>query len=636
MSFSALIRTASELSFKAGIAVSILFFLTLFTAPVTSAYSGSSTYGHTNYELNLDNDVPRNQQTYVQSTIIEILSSFTCILVGENPVNPQQKCLDVNTQTGKLGYIQKEKDAPLGGLIGQTTNMIGMLYTPTTSSSLYFQDLADNFGIVQKTHAQAAAVPLKAYDGFTGLQPILPIWRNVLNIAYLLLALIFMIIGIGIMLRIKIDARTVMTLQNQIPRIIISIILITFSYAFAALLIDLMWTMTFVGVNQLTTIENPKVDNDKTLSQKATNSLMQNPIIYANDIYDVDTKIELGGGIGNLAWHTSQGFGNLIKRIVNNILNTDNNKCVHGLLPPKVDPGACVAGLIGGVATFIFIIVIFIAILITLFKVWWMLLKAYLYTIMYVILAPVWIIFGLLPGRPLGFEKWIRSLFVNLAVYPLVVYLFVVARVLMEKFKEDPQNKYIPPLVGNPDMEQFGVLLAFGAVLMTPTLIDWLRDAMNVKGSPYGKNIGAALSQGASVPGAVAAASWKNLTERDPNTGAPIGVVSRLGEQLGHRISKGEGAMSRMVPLAVRRRMEFNRQWHNTPSYEHTSTRRDILRKQIKGESLSDEELTSLRGKEFNNDQEKTTFANRLKSDSVTKSSFYNPKNLFRRWRRKA
>ena len=61
------------------------------------------------------------------------------------------------------------------------------------------------------------------------------------------------------MLRIKIDPRTVMTIQNQIPRVIICIILITFSYAFAGAMIDVMWAVTYMGVNKITQTVNPQL-----------------------------------------------------------------------------------------------------------------------------------------------------------------------------------------------------------------------------------------------------------------------------------------------------------------------------------------------------------------------------------------
>src|SRR5581483_6429401 len=80
------------------------------------------------------------------------------------------------------------------------------------------------------------------------LSPLFPIWTYVRNLAYLCFVILFIFIGFMIMFRIKIKAQTVATIQNTIPRIIIAIILITFSYAIAGFLIDLMYVVIGIFV----------------------------------------------------------------------------------------------------------------------------------------------------------------------------------------------------------------------------------------------------------------------------------------------------------------------------------------------------------------------------------------------------
>src|SRR5664279_4726537 len=255
---------------------------------VSNAQTTSSQYTNDASSLitpNISSDVPGNLHTFTQSVLIEVLSATVCALSGIDPINPDQSCLGIDLKTHKLGYepAEAKNKKEIGVLLGIETDMISYLYTPPTSSSTYFQNLADNFGIVKTTHAQTNGY------GYDGLQPILPLWKAVLNIAYLFLVLIFVLIGLGIMLRIKIDPRTVMTIQNQLPRIVICILLITFSYAIASVMIDAMWVSTYVAINTLTKFQNPQVHSTEKLSQAATKGLYQTPITFVNNIFNTDT-----------------------------------------------------------------------------------------------------------------------------------------------------------------------------------------------------------------------------------------------------------------------------------------------------------------------------------------------------------
>lgn len=547
--------------------VSISLFIFLFFSLLFSHKSYAAV--QTVYPMqNLDAGVEHTQHTYVQTMLFDVFSSAMCIIVGVDPVNPDKPCLDINPKTGKLGFVQTDQqngEPQLGGLIGSTTDMIAGLYTPTVTTQTYMDDLAANFGIVKPAQAQGNDQKITQWGyGFVGLQPILRIWKEVLNIAYLLLALFFLIIGLGIMLRVRIDPRTVMTIQNQIPRIIICVILITFSYVIAAAMIDMMWMITYVGINRLTDIHNPYVEeNNTTLSQKATSSLLETPILYVHDIFDSRTS-KVGGGIGRLSWKTSQGMGTLMKQLIRSLFSVDDNaKCFKLGFPPKIDMGQCFAGFIGGISTIVFLLIIFCVILIALFRTWFMLLKAYLFTLMYIILAPLWIVFGLLPGRPLGFEKWLRSLFSNLIVFPLVAILFVGARILMEVFQGNPQDKFIPPLVGNPHMEEFGVMLGFGAILMAPTLLDWVKDTMKASGNKFaGRAIGGGIAAGMAVAGAPAIKTLGNMTYRDRYTREPIGGLAV-------RSNRAMNKIARNVPIIgtrweeARRQRAIHERWSN-------------------------------------------------------------------------
>jgi hypothetical protein len=83
--------------------------------------------------------------------------------------------------------------------------------------------------------AQAEA---SGFSDLTKAEPIFTIWKNARNAAYALSIVALVIVGFLIMFRTKIDAKTSISLTNTLPKIVIMLLLITFSFAIAGLMID--------------------------------------------------------------------------------------------------------------------------------------------------------------------------------------------------------------------------------------------------------------------------------------------------------------------------------------------------------------------------------------------------------------
>lgn len=135
-----------------------------------------------------------------------------------------------------ISYGQKLPFWIPGGLLGSATNTIASLYNPPASGIEYLAQMKDNF-LGKPAYAQNGGI------GFQGLQPILPIWKAFRNMVYILSSIVFIIIGVMIMLRVKISPQAVINLQNAIPQLITALILVTFSYAIAGLIIDFMYVI---------------------------------------------------------------------------------------------------------------------------------------------------------------------------------------------------------------------------------------------------------------------------------------------------------------------------------------------------------------------------------------------------------
>jgi hypothetical protein len=466
---------------------------------------------------NFNPEVPRNQHTFTQSAMIEIASSVFCIITGIDPINPAQGCLDIDPKTHKLGLRPPQDGKPqIGGLMGFLPGMFSMVYTPPASGTDYFRYLAGNFGITKPAYA--------AGGGFEALRPLLPLWTAARNVAYLLFVVVFIVVGLAIMLRVKIDPRTVMTLQNQIPRIIVGILLVTFSYAIAGLMIDGMWLLTYAGINVITqssTSSNPIAAGctpGGTLQQRATQNLISTPFTFGSLVLQqpCPALAPTTEGIRQVTWNVGSAIGTIVFDLITKLFGYS----ISGL-SCAVDIGCWISWIfgtvIGGIAGFLALIIIFLALMWAMFTLWFELLKAYVMLILYIIGAPLWIVTGLLPGNPLGFGKWMRRMFVHLAVFPAVVCLLVVAAVLMNIFNNAPAGSFVPPLIGQNNMAGFGSLLAFAVILMAPTLLEVLKE--NLHAASKGGQIAAGgvvrgISGGAAAPKGFAGGVWSKMNQR--------------------------------------------------------------------------------------------------------------------------
>lgn len=464
----------------------------------------------------VDQDVPRNHHSFAQVALIDISSAILCQLIGIDIVSPSTPCLGINEQTKKIGYVQPETPGvpQIGGVIGMSSNLIGGLYTPPISTGVYVQYLADNFGIVKPAHAQNGA-------GFDGIQgTVLDLYTLTRNIVYLLLVVLFIIIGIAIMIRVKIDPRTVMSVQNQIPKLIMGIIMITFSFAFAGLLIDVMWTITYFSINAMTRPIAPctgarfdvdippgSIDlrQDKTnppLGAVATRDILNNPVAFVTDIFGDDTGC-FGSvdGISGLAIDVGKTLGDVLSRTLLGIfgLNEELKGCNISSFIPVVGNGSvgdCVKNGIFGILKYLIGIigslVIGLAILINLIRIWFTLLKAYISIILGIILSPFWIILGLLPGGGLGFSQWTRHMVAHLALFPATALMLILAAIFAQNssISEPSGNVFLPPLIGNPNIaDGMGSILAFAFIMLTPDMMKIIRDALKTPQGKYTGNI---------------------------------------------------------------------------------------------------------------------------------------------------
>lgn len=458
--------------------------------------------------------------------MIEVMSALSCQLTGIDPTNPNQACLGVDQKTGKIGFVENG-----GGTIGVMDKLITMTFTMPIHTGDYVSYLSQNFGITKQAYAQGV--------GFEKLSPFLPIWVAFRNLVYLLFILVFVVIGIFIMLRVQFDPRTVFTVQNQIPKLIIGIVLVTFSFAIAGLMIDAMYIVIYFAYAIALTIPGADLGNINLSTIQGKDAIAA--LNSSMDLSGVTNTIALsfsGGiknllglgsitqkpldflpilqpllGVGNVALGIGIGGISVASALVNfissaagawmywNITHTPTTTGVPlaDLAAFLAKPGVAITagGATYGVAQFILrealpwgiaYFVILIAVFAALFKLWFELIKAYTFILFDIVLAPFWIISSLTPGNPAGFSLWVRAVLSNLSVFPTTIVMFLLGKLFIEAFSNKaipPGDFFVPPLIGNAATPNLiSAIVGITVILTTPAVIGMVKNAFKAPNFP--------------------------------------------------------------------------------------------------------------------------------------------------------
>lgn len=467
------------------------------------------------------------------------MSALACQLTGYDPLTKSGRCLGFDVNTGKFGYTETN-----GGLAGFATNMIAQMYVMPTHTSEYVRYLSSNFGIAKPVSAQGF--------GFESLSPLANLWATFRNLVYAVFVIIFMIIGIAIMFRVKIDPRTVMTIQNQLPRIIIGIILVTFSLAIAGLLIDLMYVVSYLVVGVFLQANND-LFGPVTLNIVGST----NPINALNFTANVSGGL---GGISDLSSGASTAIGGHLGDLFDNPMGstivgiitgaigmivggTIGNISVFGTGGPGIGAllGAVIGGIFGAAAadeiagaviSMIAFLVIAVAVIASLFRLWFQLILAYINILIDIVFAPFWIAAGLIPGSKINFSSWVRNLAANLAAFPAVITMFLLARMFVDEFKGEPTSAFVPPLIGDPGTtNQIGAIIALGIVLATPSVVKLMKQVFGAPQAGFGP-VFESLSTGFGIVATPTRRITGSLFGKNPYTGAPRAGSRIFGDML--------------------------------------------------------------------------------------------------------
>ncbi len=261
----------------------------------------------------------------------------------------------------------------------------------------YVKKLINKFSVVEEVHAQS-----QPGFGFSHLTLIIPYWSASRNIAYSIAVIAVIVFAFMIMFRVKISPQAVITIQSALPKVIIALILATFSLAIAGLMIDLIYVISGIFATLLSA---------SGIASTAGRA-------YTTIVGDFSIK---GFSLGNLLGGPITIFFVMFFYLVLFFVSVVWNALTSILLSLSLITGTGFT--IVGIALTIWLIVLMFIYAI---KIPWVLFKTTINIYLSIIVAPLQIMLGTLMPQ-VGFGLWFKNLLANILVFPLTGVLIFLA-----------------------------------------------------------------------------------------------------------------------------------------------------------------------------------------------------------------
>jgi len=364
------------------IIITLLFFIILsFSIKPALAYQ-SVDYPNYFFEFNSAiKEDSMNLQSFIYETMKAIPAAIIQMIIGTlNPFdNP-----------GEAFSYAKPQEI---GLAQSTGLLIAALYThPPASGIEYMAHLGKKLGIVKPTYAEATY----NISGFKALQATQKIWTSFRNISYGFFAVILVLMGFAIMFRLKISPQAVITIQSALPKIVIALLLITFSYAIVGFMINIAyWVIGIIA--------------------GIFNDLFQD--IQGWTHFWANLESNWVGNIGHFFIPNAfDAEGSLTRPLINSMMTLNGAIIVFNIF--------CIT--IFTVLSPLVILIVSVVLIIALFRCLWTLLKAFTMIVINLVFAPFRILVGVLPGSS-AIADWFKDLLANVAVLPAMITIFYIA-----------------------------------------------------------------------------------------------------------------------------------------------------------------------------------------------------------------
>jgi len=444
---------------------------------------------------------------------------------GTNALNFIQDIF--NTMKISFGTAQGKSDQPPLAQIfdakGRSLSGIG-----------YVERLAEKFSPVTKVNAQTGY-------GYVALDALQKYWTGFRNMAYAIIVLVTIIFAFMIMFRVKLNPQTVVSVQSALPKIILALILATFSYAIAGFLVDLTYVVSGLFASLI---------------------VMAGFSTKIADVYSFIVPSAASVGLGNFVI-----FGYMIQYIIAFAI-----ALVWSVIANVI--GLSVYGVLASVLT-IFIVVWLIVLMVWYtIKIPWVLIKNLISIYISIVIAPLQIVAGTVVPS-FGFGQWLKKLISELLVFPvtgLIMYLawatlrnsYIVNyhAIGQELGGSIPARLWAPPIVGSVG-DMSGLLwlfVSFGLIAMLPNVVKYMKQFIMGEKFTNGSAMGTAVGLAGTGAGFAEARQLNRadklsamLTAERAKTAPSPAAIAALEQQIrraqtGARVSQAVQSAAKYIP----------------------------------------------------------------------------------------
>ncbi len=424
------------------------------SAPSTRAVQSPNEYQKEVKEVNT------NRSESLNTTVTHIgagLSNFmSTMLIGTE--NPNDNLVFGNSAIASMG-----------------TAMAGLISNPPASAQVWLADMMQGSPFVPQAYAQGI--------GFKSLSPILPIWKAFRDLSYVFFVVAFMIVGFLIMFRQKMGGQAAVTLTSALPNLIITLLMITFSYAIAGLVIDLMYIVIYLVIG---VIKNANLLPD-SLPRAGIwgDKISLEDIALSNNIFSNGLQLVFGGNVNSPTANAAKAVGEIVR---NFFTSADSDGSVTKAI------GGIVGGGVNVLAYLIFAVAIFFAVTKTFFQ----LLMSYVMFLLSVIFSPFTLMVGAFTGKT-DYENWFKNLIASLLPFPVVITMIFLAMILAGQGTSAGwrggsggvgfQAPQIGLMTDTGAIAAVQGLLAIGILMLIPEAVKYSKDWIGAK-SPFEKYMG--------------------------------------------------------------------------------------------------------------------------------------------------
>ncbi len=387
--------------------------------------------------------------------------------------------------------------------------------------------------------AQAGFIP-KSYAaegvGFASISPLMGVWKAMRDVSYLLLVLVIVTIGFMIMLRTKINPQTIVKVENSLPKIIMALIYITFSFAIAGFLIDLMYIVivliiAILGPQYAAVAPNVSSTNNAITNlsislflhgPKTTQQLMQTflqatpwDIIGLLFNFNVGTVfytlpnalLHIMGGVVSFILKTILTFVSIyfltpyIGKLLDWIKTMDIKAGIS--LGISAEMSGVVQAIVSNVATILSVLlaiaigqvviplilgaIIFLTVLLMFFRIFFVLFSNYIKLLVLIVISPLYLLMEAIPGQS-TFSSWIKNLLELLVPFPIIIGAFLIGSIIMGISTSG--TLWTPPFLTQLNPEYLSAIIGMWILFMIPDFIGIVQKAINPKPLPLDAGLG--------------------------------------------------------------------------------------------------------------------------------------------------